>query len=168
MQALFRQLHDSLAAIPGVRQVSFSLYTPMEGDNWGETVYIEGQAPPPSDSNENNASWLCVSTGYFETLGTKVIRGRSISDQDTPASQPVAVINENFAKKFFKDENPLGHHFGYIDMQHAGQFVLSLVDGKHRVPRTDAQIPPMFFLPSPRRSCSTIHASSRLKNDRTF
>src|SRR5262249_18444776 len=47
ISALYRQLHDTLAAIPGVAQVSFSLYSPMEGDNWGETVYIEGQAPPP-------------------------------------------------------------------------------------------------------------------------
>ncbi len=50
MQALFRQLHDPLAAIPGVGQVELLFYTPMEGDNWGETVYIEGQAPPPPDS----------------------------------------------------------------------------------------------------------------------
>ena len=146
MQALFRQLHDSLAAIPGVGQVSFSLYTPMEGDNWGETVYIEGQAPPPPDSNENNASWLRVSAGYFETLGTKIIQGRSITDQDTPASQRVAVINQTFAKKFFKDANPLGQHFGYIDVQHADSYEIVGVteDTQYREPTR--KIPPMFFL----------------------
>src|SRR5579862_3726487 len=148
MQALFRQLHDSLAAIPGVGQVSFSLYSPMEGDNWGETVYIEGQAPPPPDSNENNASWLRVSAGYFETLGTRIIQGRSITDQDTAASQRVAVINETFAKKFFKDENPLGHHFGYIDMQHAGQFEIVGVTENTEYREPTRKIPPMFFLPS--------------------
>jgi len=148
MQALFRQLHDSLAAIPGVGQVSFSLYTPMEGDNWGETVYIEGQAPPPPDSNENNASWLRVSAGYFETLGTKIIQGRSITDQDTPSSQRVAVINETFAKKFFKDENPLGHYFGYIDMQHAGQFEIVGVTENTEYREPTRKIPPMFFLTS--------------------
>jgi hypothetical protein len=45
--ALYQQLHDSLAAIPGVSQVSFSMYSPMDGDNWSEQVYIQGQAPPP-------------------------------------------------------------------------------------------------------------------------
>jgi predicted permease len=147
MQSLFRQLHDSLAAIPGISQVSFALYTPMEGDNWGETVYIEGQAPPPPDSNENNASWLRVSAGYFETLGTKIIQGRSISDQDTPTSQRVAVVNETFAKKFFKNESPLGHHFGYIDMQHADSYEIVGVteDTQYREPTR--KIPPMFFLP---------------------
>jgi predicted permease len=148
MQALFLQLHDSLAAIPGIGQVSFSLYTPMEGDNWGETVYIEGQAPPPPDSDQNNASWLRVSAGYFETLGTKIVQGRSISEQDSPTSQRVAVVNQTFAKKFFKNENLLGHHFGYIDQKHAGSFEIVGVteDTQYREPTH--KIPPMFFLPS--------------------
>jgi predicted permease len=148
MQSLFRQLHDSLAAIPGVGQVSFSLYTPMEGDNWGETVYIEGQAPPPPDSNQNNASWLRVSTGYFETLGTKIVQGRSISEQDSPTSQRVAVVNQAFAKHFFKEDNPIGKHFGYVDQKNAGDFEIVGVteDTQYREPTR--KIPPMFFLPS--------------------
>jgi predicted permease len=148
MQSLFRQLHDSLAAIPGIGQVSFSLYTPMEGDNWGETVYIEGQEPPPPDSNQNNASWLRVSAGYFETLGTKIVQGRSISDQDSPTSQRVAVVNQTFAKHFFKDDNPIGKHFGYIDQKNAGDFEIVGVteDTQYREPTR--KIPPMFFLPS--------------------
>jgi predicted permease len=123
----------------------------MEGDNWGETVYIEGQAPPPPDSNENNASWLRVSTGYFETLGTKIIQGRSINEQDTPTSQRVAVVNEVFAKKFFKDESPLGHHFGYIDTQHAGDFEIVGVTENTEYREPTRKIPPMFFLPSTQR-----------------
>jgi len=120
----------------------------MEGDNWGETVYIEGQAPPPPDSEQNNASWLRVTPGYFETLGTKIIQGRSFSDQDTPTSQRVAMINQTFAKKFFKDANPIGQHFGYIDTQHADSYEIVGVteDTEYREPTR--KIPPMFFLPS--------------------
>ena len=47
----FRQLHDTLTGIPGVKAVTWSLYSPMEGNNWGNGVYIEGQAPPPPGSN---------------------------------------------------------------------------------------------------------------------
>ncbi len=61
LPAFYRQLHDNLAAIPGVSRVSFALYTPMEGDNWGETVYIEGQAPPPAGTNQNQALRGCES-----------------------------------------------------------------------------------------------------------
>src|ERR1700729_31669 len=98
--ALYRQIHDALAAIPGMAQVSFSLYSPMEGDNWGETVYIQGQPPPPPDSNQNQASWVRVSEGYFETLGTKIIQGRSFNEADSPTAERVAVVNQAFAKKF--------------------------------------------------------------------
>jgi putative ABC transport system permease protein len=145
--ALYRQLHDSLAAIPGMAQVSFSLYSPMEGDNWGETVYIQGQPPPPPDSNQNSASWVRVSEGYFETLGTKIIQGRSFSDQDSPTAERVAVVNQAFAKKFFKDESAIGHHFGNIDMKYAGNFAIVGVteDTTYRDPTKKAN--PMFFLP---------------------
>ena len=148
MQPVFHKLHDSLAAIPGVSSVSFSLYTPMEDDNWSETVYIEGQAPPPPASEQNDASWLRVSPGYFETLGTKIIQGRSFSDDDTPTSQRVAVVNQTFAKKFFNGESPIGKHFGYINVKRAGDFDIVGVteDTKYREPTKE--VPPMFFLPS--------------------
>jgi predicted permease len=149
--ALYRQLHDSLSAIPGVSQVSFSLYSPMEGDNWGETAFIDGQPPPPPDSNVNQSSWVRVSAGYFETLGTKIIQGRSFNDQDSPSSQRVAVVNQTFAKKFFKDENPLGKHFGDIDMKYAGRFEIIGVteDTYYRIPSLPMRA--MFFLPETQR-----------------
>ena len=144
--ALYRQLHDSLAAIPGMAQVSFSLYSPMEGDNWGETVYIQGQPPPPPDSNQNSASWVRVSEGYFETLGTKIIQGRSFSDQDSPTAERVAVVNQAFAKKFFKDESAIGHHFGNIDMKYAGNFAIVGVteDTTYRDPKQKRPTPCFF------------------------
>src|SRR4029077_12690717 len=96
LPAFYRQLHDTLASIPGVIRVSFAMYTPMEGDNWSENVYVEGQAPPSPGSAQNVASWVRVSDGYFDALGTKVVKGRGISEQDTASSQRVAVINQAF------------------------------------------------------------------------
>jgi putative ABC transport system permease protein len=146
LDAFYRQLHDTLGAIPGVAQVSFSLYSPMEGDNWGETVYIEGQAPPPPDTDQNNASWVRVSDGYFDTIGTKIVQGRAIAEQDSPSSQRVAVINQTFAKHFFKGESPIGKHFGDLDIKYAGNFEIVGVteDTQYREPTR--RIPPMFFL----------------------
>jgi predicted permease len=151
LAAFYRQLHDTLSAIPSVSQVSFSLYSPMEGDNWSETIYIEGQAPPPPDTNQNNASWLRVSEGYFETIGTKIVRGRVITDQDTPTSQRVAVVNQAFEKKFFKGESAIGKHFGDLGPQYAGAFEIVGVteDTEYREPTHP--IPPMYFLSGAQR-----------------
>ncbi len=146
LPAFYRQLHDNLVAIPGVSRVSFALYSPMEGDNWGETIYLEGQAPPPAGSNQNQASWLRVSDGYFESIGTRIVRGRSITEQDTATTRNVGVVNETFAKKFFKDEDPIGKHFGDLEQKYAGNFEIIGVteDTQYRGPTS--KIPPMFFL----------------------
>jgi putative ABC transport system permease protein len=161
LPAFYRQLHDTLAAIPGVSQVSFALYSPMEGDNWSEQVYIEGQAPPPPGSNQNVASWLRVSEGYFDTIGTKVVKGRAISDQDTATSRIVAVVNQTFARKFFKDEDPIGRHFGDLDLKYAGAFEIVGIteDTQYREPTS--KIPPTFFLSAAQQ---LVYDDARLKS----
>jgi len=148
MLALYRELQDLLSAIPGVSRVSFSLYTPMEGDNRSEFVYIDGQTPPPPVHN-NEVSWLRVSAGYFETLGTKILQGRSFSEQDTPTSEPVAVVNEKFAKTFFKGENPVGKHFGfYMVWKKVGNFEIVGVAEDTKYGEPTKNFAPMFFLPA--------------------
>ncbi|HYV74918.1 MAG TPA: ABC transporter permease, partial [Candidatus Binatia bacterium] len=147
-EAFFRQLHDSLAAIPGVRAVTYSLYSPMEGDNWGNGVYIEGQAPPPPGSNFNNASWDRVSPGYFENIGTQIIAGRGITEQDTASTRNVAVVNQTFAKHFFKNGNAIGQHFGDLDQKYAGNFEIVGITEDTQYWDPDSHIRPMFFLPA--------------------
>jgi hypothetical protein len=50
--------------------------------------------------------------GFFETRGAKIVLGRPITDADTAATRKVAVVNQAFVKKFFKNQNPIGQHFG--------------------------------------------------------
>jgi len=121
MDGFYRRLHDALAAIPGVANVSFSLSSPMDGMNWNENAYIEGQAPQPSTGG-NSASWNYVSPEYFKTLGIGILRGRPITTDDTANTQRVAVVNQAFVNRFFKDHNPLGRHIGYGALQDAGNF----------------------------------------------
>jgi len=148
LPAFYRQLHDDLTAIPGVNQVSFALYTPMEGNNWGETVYIEGQPLPPPDSDQNNTSWVRVSDEYFESIGTRILKGRRITEQDTAAANRVAVVNQTFAKHFFKDGQAIGKHFGDLDPKYAASFEIVGVteDTEYWEPTT--KIRPTFFLPA--------------------
>ncbi len=147
--AFFRQLHDTLAAIPGVKAVTWSLYSPMEGDNWGNGVYIEGQAPPAPGSNFNNSSWDRVSAGYFDNIGTKIIAGRGITEQDTASTRAVAVVNETFARHFFKNGDAIGQHFGDLDQKYAGNFEIVGVTENTQYWDPAEKIRPMFFLAAP-------------------
>ena len=148
--AFFRQFHDNLAAIPGMKRVAFSLYTPMEGDNWGETTYIEGQAPPPG-SSQYESSWLRVTDGYFDSIGTKIVKGRAITEQDTASTRNVAVVNQAFAKKFFKDEDPIGKHFGDLEQKYASAFEIVGVTEDTQYWGISGRIRPTFFLAETQR-----------------
>lgn len=147
-EAFFRQLKETLEAIPGVKQVTYSLYSPMEGDNWGTGVYIEGKAPPPPGSDQNGASWVRVSPGYFQNLGTKIVAGREFTEQDNATAPLVAVVNEVFAKRFFKNGDALGQHFGVFDQKFAGKFTIVGVTENTQYWDPDSKIRPMFFLPA--------------------
>jgi putative ABC transport system permease protein len=145
LEALYRQLRDNLAAIPGVKQVGFSLYSPMEGDNWGEGVFIEGEPPPAPGTRDHGASWLRASPHYFETVGTKIVEGRAINEQDTPTTRNVAVVNRFFANKYFKDGHAIGKHFS-DDLKHPGWFeIVGVTEDTHYWGPSE-KMRPMYFL----------------------
>jgi macrolide transport system ATP-binding/permease protein len=108
LQALYRTMEDRFHALPGVRKVGISSYTPMEDDNNGWSVQVQGQ-PDLGVS----ASIIRANAEYFDSVGTRVVMGRGIGVQDTPTSPTVAVVNQTFVRKLFKPgENPIGQHFG--------------------------------------------------------
>ena len=146
--AFFRQLTETLEAIPGVKEVTYSLYSPMEGDNWGHGVYIEGKAPPPPGSDFNSASWVRVSPGYFANIGTKIVAGRGVTEQDNATAPLVAVVNEAFAKRFFKNGDAVGQHFGVFEQKFAGTYTIMGVTENTQYWDPDSKIRPMFFLPA--------------------
>jgi len=145
LQPLYRQLNVNLVEIPGVRQVSFSMYSPMEGDNWGESVFIEGEPPPQPGNSDPGASWVRVSPHYFETTGTKIVEGRSMNQQDTPTTRNVAVVNGFFEKKYFRDGHAIGKHFG-DDVKHPGWFeIVGVTEDTHYWGPSE-KMRPMYFL----------------------
>ena len=118
---LYSRMHDVLAAIPGVSAVALCIYSPMGNNNYGAGVVVDGHAPP-GPHEDNGASWDRVTPGYFDVIGNPMVRGRAISEQDTANSPHVAVINEAFARKFFRNEDPIGKHFGQIGIGSERQY----------------------------------------------
>ena len=105
---LYRSIEEQFHAIPGIEKVGIVSYTPMEDNNNGWDVHVEGKEYQP-----NSTSNLRANAEYFDSVGTHVLMGRGIAVQDTATSAAVAVVNESFVKKFFNPgENPIGHYFG--------------------------------------------------------
>jgi predicted permease len=146
ISAVNDRLERDFSALPGVKSVGLALYSALEGNNWGESVRVEGR-PASGPEADNGSSWDRVSPHFFETIGQPVVRGRGFTEQDTATSRMVAVVNQTFVKKFFPSEDPIGHHFGVFDQKYAGDFeIVGIVaDAKYTNPREPAR--PMYFRP---------------------
>ena len=147
LPALYQTLEQRFGALPGVESVGLALYSALEGNNWGETVRVEGR-PEPAPNEDANASWDRISSHFFETVGQPVIRGRSFNDADNaPGARPVAVVNQSFVKKFFPHDDPIGRHFGVYDHKYASAFEIVgvVADAKYIDPQRDFRA--MYFRP---------------------
>jgi predicted permease len=144
--ALNQRIEDEFKALPGVNSAGLALYSTLEGNNWGESVFIEGR-PAPGPEDHNGSSWDRVSPQFFHTIGQPIVRGRGFTDQDTATSRMVAVVNQAFVKKFFPSEDPIGRHFGVFDQKYADNFeIVGIVaDAKYNNPRDPSR--PMYFRP---------------------
>ena len=145
---LYRTIEDRFHGIPRVEKVGITSYTPMEDNNNGRDVQVEGR--PELHLGSSN---IRVSPEYFDSVGTHVLMGRGIGVQDTASSPTVAVVNETFAKKFFKPgENPIGHHFGGGDNTHDYEIVGVVDDTVYQDVRWKDHL--MFFVPLLQRPAS--------------
>jgi predicted permease len=145
LAAYYNRMLARLRQIPGVLDATYSRYSPMEGNNWQSGISILGR---PTAAQPESASWNRIGPRYFETLGTRVVRGRTIDERDTANAPRVAVVNESFIRRFFPDSDPLGRRLGIGGPEHAGDF--EIVGITEDVKYIAAQRParPMFFIPA--------------------
>jgi len=146
--AMYRALEARLDRIPGVRGSGLALYNPLT-DNWGEMVLVAGH-PAPKAGEESGASWDRVSANYLQNLGVGLVRGRMFTAADNETTEPVAVVNEGFVKRFFKSaEDPLGQHFGLDLPENVGAFrIVGIVrDAKFAGFALHVPARPMFYVP---------------------
>jgi predicted permease len=146
LSQLYRRIRDSIASIPGVSSVALCLYSPPDG-GWGSRVWIDGR-PTVGPREDNSSSWDRVTGGYFDVIGTPIAKGRGISELDIAVSRHVAVVNEAFARKFFKNEDPIGKHFGQTPGTSREFEVVGVAkDARYFTHGLDQPSGPFFFLP---------------------
>jgi macrolide transport system ATP-binding/permease protein len=122
LEPLYKTIVERFHAIPGVVKVGLATYTPMEENNWGSGVKVQGDP----DLNKGS-SWVKCTPEYFDSVGTRVVMGRGFTTHDTLNAPPVAVVNQEFVKQFFGKRNPIGHRFGFSGPGQAGK------DGAHEI-----------------------------------
>lgn len=147
LDATYRELQDRLSQIPGVEHAALALYSPFT-DNWGELIIREGHGIP-NVNEDQSSSWDHVSPGYLELMGQKILRGRTITEEDTATTQNVAVVDESFVRRFFKKgEDPIGAHFGVDQVKYSGTFeIVGVVREANYTDPSGHWRPPLFFVP---------------------
>ena len=106
---LLTQLRDRLDATPGVQSATFSSYALMSG-SFG-SIAVKLRAADPAPSNANNAAVHLVGPRFLETMGIPILFGRGIDEHDSPGAPRTAVVNREFARHFFNNDNPIGETF---------------------------------------------------------
>jgi macrolide transport system ATP-binding/permease protein len=151
VEALYRTIEDQFHALPGVVKVGISTYTPMEDNNWGTSVQIQGEPDP-----NKGASWVKGNADYFDSVGTHVLMGRGFKPQDLLAAPPVAVVNQQFVKTFFKPgQNPIGHRMGSPGPDNQGKYEIVGVVEDTTYTAVQWKDHAMFFVPITQRPANS-------------
>ena len=106
LAAYYQELSDNLSAEPGVRSVSFSAVVPLSGGGQRRNIFIEGYQPRLNEDLELNTN--VVGLNYFDTFGISILKGRDFNSGDRDGSPGVVIVNEEFAQKYFANQNALG------------------------------------------------------------
>ena len=105
-RSVHREMIDRVRAVPGVQSAATVAVVPISGDSGGNDVW------PENDRSRSFGTLVnFVGGGFFQTLGVPMLAGRDVDDRDTPASTPVAVVNETFAARFGGSAGAIGRRF---------------------------------------------------------
>jgi predicted permease len=140
LEDFFKNVRQSLAAIPGVRRVALSDLALVGGSFSSSGVSIPGRTAGPNE--ELQASQLIVSDSFFSTMGIRLLLGRDFGPIDTATSPKVAIVNESFVRSVIPEKNPVGQEFITGDTY---QIVGVCRDAKYKNLRDG--IPPTMYFP---------------------
>jgi putative ABC transport system permease protein len=107
--SFFERVLQKVRAMPGVDSAAVIDDLPMGGGGSHQPVSIEGQPVVPM-ADQPEVDVRLISPGYLRTMRVPLLRGRDLSDSDVAGRTPAVLISESMAKRFWRDENPLGKH----------------------------------------------------------
>jgi len=122
-----REVLERVRSLPGVSSASYASSLPLGAGDGRRGFVAEGYTPGESEDTEIH--FANAGAGYFQTMGTRILRGREFEATDQLGAPTVAVVNETFARRYFQDQDPLGRQLT------TGQNVLTVIgvaqDGKY-------------------------------------
>jgi len=141
--ALGREVLDRVSALPGVKSVAITTILPVSFN--GNTVWVKF-LDRPFHGEHNEVNQRIVSSGYFTTLETQLLRGRYFSDAADASKPSVVLINQAMATQYFPGEDPVGRKFVYQSFDTQPREIIGVV-GDIKDGQLDSQVWPTIYLP---------------------
>jgi len=138
--ALRGRILETLRSLPGVASASFEM-SPLSYKGWEASARPEGYTHGFNEDDQVHVSF--IAEDYFRTLRTPLILGREFSERDTTASPKVVVVNETFARRYFRGQSPLGKWLTFVGEPDRMQIVGMAQDIRSRSLR--GNIPPTVY-----------------------
>ena len=107
----YRTLLERIRILPGVESATIASAAPMSYYGNADRIQIEGYQPAPGESVAPVVGYNAISTDYLKTMGIPLLQGRTITAADNADAPHVAVINEAMAKRYWPNQDPIGHKF---------------------------------------------------------
>jgi putative ABC transport system permease protein len=108
----YRELLEKVRALPGVESAGGINHLPLAGDMWGWPFVIEGR-PKPRPGESPSAVYRIATPGYLESMRIPLLQGRDIAATDDVTAPGVVLINQEAARTYWPDENPIGKHISF-------------------------------------------------------
>jgi len=121
----FQEAIQRVRELPGVDSSSATTATPLEG-SWSTPFSIIGQPPLP-DSERPRAQGFVVGPDYFRTMQIPLMKGRTFSSSDNSGAPGVAIVNQEFARRFFPNGDEIGHQIELDDGHHRRVQIVGVV-----------------------------------------
>ena len=134
LSSFYDSVLEQLKALPTVADAAVHMCL-IPNCGWNTALHVFGT--PDLAESELHGQEDHIGPGYFQTLGIPILAGRDFTRQDTPGSDPVAILSRSYARKLFGDRSPIGHRIGYsgppLDHEYlvVGEVGDARVDGLH-------------------------------------
>ena len=167
IQNFVNSLEARIRTTPGVARAGIASDLPLDGRNFFISYVIQGRPRPPANQ-EPAARIVSITDDYFAALGMKLLRGRAFSTGDRAGAAKVAVVNQEFVKKTFPHEDPIGKYIelGWSDDddRRGGTIVGVVADVKQT--GLDAEVDPTVYLPFSQAPRSGLSVAVKAQNDK--
>jgi predicted permease len=162
--AFYRELMNKLRILPGVESVTIMEERLGSWASDNSAMTVDGKLPELANGASGTVRSNVAGPDFFRTLGVPILLGRDFADSDTATSPHVGIINEQFAQRFFANQNPLGHSIGTDNGQYQMTVVGVVKDHKYRS-IDEEPIPMAWYMYAQIPITGQMHVEMRVHGD---